>query len=129
MHHCCLRRGLRTFFQIEAHRLIRQALHHSQFHHPVGQQLQRSVVVALRRIAARQGNQVGLITLVVHLAETVGLDPVPQHPVQSSLGVPPLDAVHRALGHVQGRRYLRSIPAFIYLQQDAGTGYEPLVLV
>ena len=47
MHHCFFCHGLRAFFQVQAHRLVGQGLDHSQFNHPVRQQAQIPVVVAL----------------------------------------------------------------------------------
>ena len=52
--------------------------------------------MALGRIAARQGNQMGF-TPIVQLAIPVGLGMVVQHAVQSLLGVLPFGAEHRAL--------------------------------
>ena len=82
-----------------------QGLHHPQLHHSVGQKMQGPVVVVIGRWATRQGNQVGL-ALVVEFTETVGLDPILQHAIQTFLGVPPFGAVHRTLGHVQSGRHL-----------------------
>ena len=48
-----------------------------------------------RRVAARQGNQVGF-DAIIQLAIPVGLRMVVQHAVQSFLGVAPFDAKHRA---------------------------------
>ena len=80
--------------------------------------------MAFRRRSARQGNQVGFAS-IVQLAETVSLDPILQHAVQALVGVPPLDAVHRAFPHLQGRRYLWGFPSLVYLEQDAGAGNYP----
>ena len=80
MHHCFFCHGLRTFFQVQAHRPMGQGLNHSQFNHTVRQQAQIPVVVALGGRAAGQGDQMGLPS-VVHLVVPVGLDLVLQDPV------------------------------------------------
>ena len=122
MHHCCLRHGLRTFFELEAHCLVRQGSPPTPTPLPCRQQLQGPVVVdlpvpectarAIRWASPRSSS----------LRETVGLDPILQHAVQALVGVPPLDAVHRAFPHLQGRRYLWGFPSLVYLEQDAGAG-------
>ena len=61
----------------------------------VRQQPQGPVVMALRRIAARQRDQG--FALVIQFTIPVGLGMVAQHAVQSLLGVPPFGAEHRAL--------------------------------
>jgi hypothetical protein len=43
------------------HRLIRDRLHHLELHHPLGQQPQRPALATLRRRAARQHDQAGLL--------------------------------------------------------------------
>ena len=72
MHHCCLRQGLRVFFQLQPDCLIRQAFHQAQLHHLVSQQTQGPVVMAFGSVAARQGDQMGF-TPIVQLAIPVGL--------------------------------------------------------
>ncbi len=72
-------------------------------------------------VAARKGNQVGL-PLLVQFAEVVRLDPIPHYPLRILVGVPALDAVHRAFRYVQGCRNLWYGPALIYLHQGAGSG-------
>ena len=103
MHHCFFCHGLRAFFQVQAHRLVGQGLDHSQLHHPVRQQTQIPVVVALGGRAAGQGDKMGFAP-VIQLAVPVRLGPVPERPVQPILGEAPLEAEHRALGHIQGLR-------------------------
>ena len=68
------------FFEPQPHRLMGQGLHQPQLHHSVGQKMQGSVVVAIGRWAARQGDQVGL-PLVIKLPVSVGLDPILQHAI------------------------------------------------
>ena len=60
---------------MQAHRLVGQRLHHSQFHHPVRQHPQFPVVVPLRGRTAGQGDEMGL-GFIVQLPVPVGLDPV-----------------------------------------------------
>ena len=62
MHHCFFCHGLRAFFQVQAHRLVGQGLDHSQLHHPVRQQAQIPVVVALGGRTAGQGDEMGLVS-------------------------------------------------------------------
>ena len=109
---------------MQPHRLMGQRVNHVQFHHPVRQQAQVPVVVALGGRAAGQGDQVGFAP-VVQLAVPVGLGPVPERPVQPILGETPLDAEHRALGHIQSLRHLGGGPALTGLEQDAGPGRNP----
>ena len=124
MHHCFFCHGLRTFFQMQAHRLVGQRLNHSQPHHPVRQQAQIPVVVAFRSRAAGQGDEMGFRP-VVQVAVPVGLGPVPERPVQPILGEAPLDAEHRALGHIQSLGHLGRRPALVGLEQDAGPSRNP----
>ena len=109
---------------MQPHRLVGQRVNHAQFNHPIRQQAQVPVVMALGGRAAGQGDQVGLAT-VVQLAVPVGLGPVPERPVQPILGETPLEAKHRALGHIQGLGHPRRGPALAGLEQDAGPGYDP----
>ena len=111
---------------MQPHRLVGQRVNHAQFNHPVRQQAQVPVVVALGGRAAGQGDQVGLAT-VVQLAVPVGLGPVPERPVQPILGETPLEAKHRALGHIQSLRHPGGgpAPALTGLEQDAGPGRNP----
>ena len=109
---------------MQPHRLVGQRVNHAQFNHPIRQQAQIPVVVALGGLAAGQGDQVGLAT-VIQLAVPVGLGPVPERPVQPILGEAPLEAEHRALGHVQGLGHPRRRPALTGLEQDARPGRNP----
>ena len=124
MHHCFFCHDLMVFFQVQPHRLVRQGLNHPQLNHPVRQQAQVPVVVALRGRAAGQGNQLALCP-VIHLAVPVGLGPVIEHTVQSALSEAPLDVEHRALGHIQGSGHLGRRPALVSLEQDAGPVDNP----
>ena len=107
-----------VFFEPEPYRLVGQRRHQSQFHHLVGQQPQGPVVMALGRVAARQGNQVGFAS-IIQLAIPIGLRMVVQHAVQSFLPIPSFGAEHRARRRVQGHRHLRSAPPVVSLEQDA----------
>ena len=118
MHHCFCH-GLRAFFQVQAHRLVGEGLDHSQLHHPVRQQAQIPVVVALGGRTAGQGDEMGFAP-GIQLAVPVGLGPVPERPVQPILGEAPLDAEHRALGHIQSLGHLGRRPPLVGLEQDAG---------
>ena len=82
---------------------------------------QGPVVVAFRRRAAGQRDEVGLAP-VVQLPVPMGLGPVLQHPSQSPLGKTPLDPEYRALGHIQGLGHLGRRPTLIGLQQYPGPG-------
>ena len=73
--------------------------------------------MALGRITARQGNQMGLAT-IIQLPVPIGLGMVVQHTVQSLLSVPPFGAQHRARRGVQRRRHLARAPSFVSLEQD-----------
>ena len=74
--------------------------------------------MALRGVAARQGNQMGF-TPIIQLAIPIGLGMVVQHTVQPLLGVPQFGAEHRARRRVQGRRHLEGAPPFVGLEQNA----------
>ena len=124
MHHCFFCHGLSRFFQVLPHRLVGQRLHQSQLHHPVRQQPQIPVAVALGRRRAGQGDQVGFLQ-VVQLPVPVRLDSVLQRPLQPVLGKAPLQAEHRALGHVQRFRHLGRRPPLVGLQQNAGPSGNP----
>ena len=106
---------------MQPHRLVGQRFHQSQLHRLAGQRPQRPVIMTLRSRAAGQGHKVGF-HLVVHLPVLVDLVVVPQHLLQSLLGIPPLGAEHRTLRHVQGRSHLGGGPTLVYLEQDARPG-------
>ena len=116
---------------MQPHRLVGQGLHHSQLHHPVRQQPQFPVVVALEGWAAGQGDQslprtrygVGLGPFV-QLPVPTGLDSVLKRPLQPISGKAPLQPeyplqIHPGLGHF-GRR-----PALVGLEQDSCLGRDP----
>ena len=109
---------------MQPHRLVGQGLHHSQLHHPVRQQAQFPVVVALRGWAAGQGNEMGLRPLV-QLPVPPGLDSILQRSLQPILGEAPLEAEHRALAHIQGLGHPGRRPPLVGLQQDPGPGRSP----
>ncbi len=109
---------------MQPHRLVGQGLHHSQLHHPVRQQAQFPVVVAFWGWAAGQGDQMGLAPLI-QLPVPAGLDPVLQRRLQPVLGEAPLEAEHRALGHIQGLGHSGRRPALVGLEQDTGPGRNP----
>ena len=61
-------------------------------------------------------------TLSSTFSGPVNLVMVPQHLVESFLGIPPLGAEHGPLRHVQSGGHLGPGPAFIYLEQDPRPG-------
>ena len=74
--------------------------------------------MALGRITARQGNQVGFAT-IIQLPVPIGLRMVVQHAIQSLLSVAPFGAEHRARRRVQRCRHLARAPSFVSPEQDA----------
>ncbi len=80
--------------------------------------------MAFGSVAARQGNQMGFAA-IVQLAIPVGLGVIVQYTVQPFLGVPPLDAKHRAGRRVQRCRHLGCAPAFVGLEQDPSPIDDP----
>ena len=82
------------------------------------------MLVALRRRAAGQGDQMGFGT-VIQLPVPVGLNAVFQCSVQPIPGEAPLGPEHRGLGNVQSLGHPGSGPDLISLEQDAGPGRNP----
>ena len=109
---------------MQPHRLVGQGLHHSQLYHPVRQQAQFPVAVALRGWTAGQSDEMGLGPLI-QLPVPAGLDSIFQGSLQPIFGKAPLQAEHRALAHIQGLGHLGRRPALVSLQQDPGPGRNP----
>ena len=100
--------GLEDVFEPEPYRLVHQRRHQPQLHHPVGQSASGEQDAGCNvQWSGPPGpesrpRQSGGFCPLVQLAETVGLDPILQHAIQTFLAIPPFDAVHhRTFGHSQ----------------------------
>ena len=102
---------------MQPHRLVGQGLHHSQLHHPVRQQPQFPVVMALGGWAAGQGDEMDSArssSFRYRRAWTRSLNPL-----QPIFGKAPLQSEHCALRHIQSLGHSGRRPSLIGLQQDS----------
>jgi len=126
MHHCSLRHGLRSFLERLPNRLRAHRVHHRQLHQPVGQQLERPPLAAVRRDRAGEGDEPGLgppVQLPVPARPGLGL--TGQGGVEPLLDEPPADPLDG--GHADLDRLGdpvvgpgRAAGGSVGLEQDAG---------